>query len=74
MTTAIENRDHIMKHFGVVERVYVSNDTLNVLLSELGMVGDFFTYPNSRTYFDVAANAVIRKCKGCPKKVLIQYD
>lgn len=56
-----------------MERVYISNDILNTLLTEKGLGGVNFSERNNKIFFDVKANAIMRAYKGKKPAVEIQY-
>ena len=56
-----------------MERVYINNDILNVLLTEKELGGVNFGERNNKIFFDVKANAVMRSYKGKKPSVEIQY-
>jgi len=56
-----------------MERIYISNEILNKLLSERGCNEVNFGERNNKIFFDVKANAVMRSYKGKKPSVEIQY-
>lgn len=58
---------------GDMERVYINNEVLNILLSEEGLRHVTYGERNNKIFFDVKANAVMRSYKGKKPTVEIQY-
>lgn len=56
-----------------MDRVYITNEILNVLLSEQGKGSVNYGERNNKIFFDVKVNAVMRSYKGKKPKVEIQY-
>jgi hypothetical protein len=56
-----------------MERVYISNEVLNILLDEQDISAVNFSERNNKMFFDVKANAVMRSYKGKTPASIIKY-
>ena len=57
-----------------MERVYITSDIFNLLLTEKGRPGRYLGERNNKIFYDVKANAVMRSYKGKKPSVEIQYS
>lgn len=78
--TAKGLKDKIIKlggkewHKDDMNRVYITNEILNVLLAEQGKGAVKFGERNNKIFYDLKTNAVMRSYKGKKPQVEIQYE
>lgn len=58
---------------GEMERIYITNEILNVLLNEKGLANVNYGERNNQIFFDVKKNAIMRSYKSKKPAVEIQY-